>query len=295
MRKTYTDKALAKALHEAGPDATTIKVASARSFRVAKSVAQLFAGVCVGLLIWTLAAAIFNSSGSVLGFPSPVDAFERLWEYLTCQQKLYGHTIYDHIGASVYRLLAAFCGAGAVGIILGSTLGYFGRIYQIGMVPVAIYQMIPGLAWLPVAILMFGLGDDAAMFIIFAVSSMVITIGVSSGIRMVPPVLVNAAKMTGARGPRIFFGVLIPQAAASIINALRLGMSSAWRVLIAAEMVCGTGLGLGYSIQLTRDLLDYVGSFACITAICLIGLFIDRVLLAALERTIRHKLGLEEQ
>ena len=78
------------------------------------------------------------------------------------------------------------------------------------------------------------------------------------------------------------------------MNALRLGMSSAWRVLIAAEMIVGTGVGLGYSIQLTRDLLDYVGAFACITIICLVGLFIDHVVLAWVERTMRQRLGLEE-
>ena len=122
---------------------------------------------------------------------------------------------------------------------------------------------------------------------------MVITIGVSSGIRMVPTVIVDAAKMTGARGWTIFAKVLIPQATVNIINALRLGMSSAWRVLIAAEMIVGTGVGVGYSIQLTRDLLDYVGAFACITIICLAGLFFDRVVLGSIERWMRHRLGME--
>ena len=158
---------------------------------------------------------------------------------------------------------------------------------------VSVYQILPGLAWRPMAILVFGLGDASAIFIIFAVSSMVITIGVSSGIRMVPAVIVDAARMMGASGAAVFFKVLVPQAAPSIINALRLGMSSAWRVLIAAEMVVGTGLGIGYSIELTRDLLDYVGAFACITVICLVGLFVDRVVLASLERWMRHRLGIE--
>ena len=192
------------------------------------------------------------------------------------------------------RLLVAFSFAAAFGIVLGSVLGYFTRIYAIGMVPVSIFQMIPGLAWLPIAILLFGLGDESAVFIIFAVSSMVITVDVAGGIRMVPAVLVRAAKMAGASGPAIFLKVLVPQASVSIINALRVGMSSAWRVLIAAEMVVGTGIGLGYSIELTRDLLDYVGAFACIAVICVIGLAIDRVVLATLEKAIRHRLGLEE-
>ena len=238
-------------------------------------------------------AMVMDASGAALEFPKPIQTFRRLGEYLFFGRSLYGHSIYAHLLASVKRLIAGFGLASIVGVSIGSLMGYFGRIYQIGMVPVSVYQMIPGLAWLPVAILLFGLGDKSAIFIIFAVSSMVIIIGVSGAIRMVPPVMVNAAKMSGARGLTVFTRVLVPQAASSIVNALRLGMASAWRVLIAAEMVVGTGIGLGCSIQLTRDLLDYLGSFACITVICLFGLLVDRVILAGAERWIRMRLGME--
>ena len=274
---------------------STLHVKGSR-WRDALSVAiRMLLGLALGLAIWQIMAMTLNARGSTLGFPYPLETFARLGEYMFSGRTLYGHSIYDHIAASITRLLIAFGLASLAGIVLGSVLGYFSGIYQIGMVPVSVYQMIPGLAWLPVAILLVGLGDDAAVFIIFAVSSMVITIGVSSGIRMVPQVLVNAAKMSGASGLTVFARVLVPQAAASIINALRLGMSSAWRVLVAAEMIVGTGVGVGYSIQLTRDLLDYVGSFACITIICLLGLLIDRVLLAGVERWMRHRLGMEAQ
>ena len=272
----------------------TFSVQGARWRDSLGTVVRILLGLFIGLAIWEIMSLVMNANGSALGFPNPVQTFERLGQYLFAGKALAGHSIYDHIFASIRRLLVAFGLAAATGIVLGSVLGYFDRIYQIGMVPVSIYQMIPGLAWLPVAILLFGLGDWSAIFIIFAVSSMVITIGVSSGIRMVPEVLVNAAKMTGAGRLAIFAKVLVPQASASIVNALRLGMSSAWRVLIAAEMVVGTGVGVGCSIQLTRDLLDYVGSFACITIICLLGLFIDRVLLAGIERWMRSRLGIGE-
>ncbi len=269
-----------------------IEVRGTRLFDTLGTLGRILLGLMIGLGIWQVVAMVFNAGGSSLGFPYPLQTFRQLGGYLFGGDLLYGRSIYQHILASLKRLLIAFAMAASVGIVLGSVLGYFSRIYQIGMVPVAVYQMIPGLAWLPVAILLFGLGDNSAIFIIFAVSSMVITIGVSSGIRMVPPVMINAAKMTGASGFSVFAHVLVPQASASIVNALRLGMSSAWRVLIAAEMVVGTGLGIGYSIGLARDLLNYVGSFACITIICLVGLFFDRVVLASVERAIRHRLGI---
>lgn len=247
-------------------------------------------GLLVGMLIWQIMAWIMNAGGSSLTFPEPMETIQRLGQYLFFDQSMYGHSVYEHIFASIRRLIVGFGLACAFGIPLGSILGYFASAYQIGIVPVSLLQMIPGLAWLPVAILLFGLGDESAIFIIFAVSSMVITIGTSSGIRMVPQVLINAARMTGASALSVFFKVLIPQASASIINAMRLGMASAWRVLIAAEMIVGTGVGIGYSIQLTRDLLDYVGAFACIAIICLVGLFFDRILLGGIEQLMRNRI-----
>ena len=260
-----------------------------------KMLLSLTIGVALVIGIWWLFAAVFNTTASsTLAFPTPLDTFDRLGSYLFEDRSLYGHSLIEHVLASLKRLVIAFSLAAIFGIVLGSVLGYFTRFFSIGMVPVSVFQMIPGLARLPIAILLFGLGDESAVFIIFAVSSMVVTVGVAGGIRMVPQVMIRAARMMGAGGLRIFFTVLIPQASVSIINALRVGMSSAWRVLIAAEMVVGTGLGIGYSIELTRDLLDYTGSFACIVVICLIGLAVDRLVLASIERSVRHRLGMEE-
>lgn len=292
-RQPAEERALAARIAAADDRSGVLDMSSARAMQAARRCSQIVLGIALGLAIWQFFSLWLNSGGSSLGFPAPAETFARLGEYLFEGRSLYGHSLYEHIGASLQRLLIAFALAAAFGITAGSVLGYFTRLYPIGMVPVSIYQMIPGLAWLPVAILLFGLGDESAIFIIWAVSSMVITIGVSSGIRMVPQVLVNAAKMTGASGFSIFWRVLVPQASGSIVNALRLGMSSAWRVLIAAEMVVGMGVGVGYSIELTRDLLDYVGAFACITIICAMGLAIDRIVLAGIERWMRHRLGVE--
>lgn len=280
----------------AGVDVSSgkVQVPPQRWRSILRSAACIVAGVAIVIAVWWVFAAWFNSSGgSVMSFPTPLEAFGRLCEYLTGERTLYGKSIFAHIGASLGRLLIAFGLACVVGITLGCIIGSAARRYAIGMVPVSVLQMVPGLAWLPIAILVFGLGDEAAIFIIFAVASMVIAAGTASAIRMVPPVLVSAAQMMGASKLRIFATVLVPQASVAIISALRVGMSSAWRVLIAAEMVVGTGIGIGYSIELTRDLLDYTGSFACIVAICLMGLAVDRLILAPIERSVRRRLGLE--
>jgi ABC-type nitrate/sulfonate/bicarbonate transport system permease component len=123
---------------------------------------------------------------------------------------------------------------------------------------------------------------------------MVITINVSGGIRMVPEVVTRASKMMGASGIIMFFKVLLPYSSIAIINGLRLGLGSAWRVLIAAEMLIGTGIGLGSSMEILRDDLNFVGAFGCIVVIVVIGLIIDKVIFSAIEKSMRHRLGMEE-
>lgn len=295
LKPSSQTRTLAKLLEGKDLSSGKLTVSSQRWRRGIRSCIYGLIGVGIVLGIWWGFAAWFNATGSAsMKFPTPPETFARLSEYLFADRPLYGKSIYAHIGASLGRLLAAFALSFLIGVGLGCLIGSATRRYAIGMVPISIFQMIPGLAWLPIAILIFGLGNEAAIFIIFAVASMVIAAGVASAIRMVPPVLVSAAQMMGASRLRIFATVLIPQASVTIISSLRLGMSSALRVLIAAEMVVGTGIGIGYAIELTRDLLDYIGSFACIAAICLIGLVIDRLILAPIERSVRRRLGLEE-
>lgn len=259
-----------------------------------KTLLVFFAGILIVILMWEMLALYCNTGGTVMRFPTPAESFERTFEWLLNGETLYGHTIYQHILRSLKRWLIAFIMASGAGVVLGSILGYFDRIYSVGIVPVTVLQTIPGLAWIPIAILLFGLGDDAAIFMIFIVSFMVITINVAGGIRMVPETVLRAGGMMGASSSILFLKILLPYASVSIINGLRVGMGSAWRVLIAAEMLIGSGIGLGASMELLRYNLDFIGAFACIIIICAIGLTVDRFIFAEIEKRVRHRLGMEE-
>ena len=250
------------------------------------------------LLLWQFLAWYCNGYMDLaLRFPTPAESISWVWDSLVNGTPVYyeyGPTIIDHTVASLKRMLIAFFFAAVIGVSVGSLIGFCSKIYNIGIIPVIVFQSIPGLAWIPIALILFGLGDDAAVFIIFMVSLMVITMNVASGIRMTPQVIVRTAGMMGANHLIMFIKILIPFAAIPIINGLRLGIGSAWRVLIAAEMLIGTGIGLGTSMDLLRDNLDFVGAFGCIVIICIIGLIIDRGVFAVIERAVRHKLGMEE-
>lgn len=295
MKILSSDERIAKQIDADGVSDGTVHMRSGVPMKLAMTFLTFIAGILLVLLIWYLMAWYVNEfMDIVLRFPYPSESIGWAWDALIRENRIYGHTILEHLTASLRRVLIAFIGAAVVGIVLGTILGYFTKIYPIGIIPVTVFQTIPGLAWVPIALLLFGLGDKASIFIIFAVATMVITINVSGGIRTIPDVVTRAAGMMGANGVIMFFKILVPYSAVSIINGLRLGMGSAWRVLIAAEMLIGTGIGLGSSMEILRDDLDYVGAFGCIVIIVIIGLIIDKVIFSAIERSVRHRLGMEE-
>jgi ABC-type nitrate/sulfonate/bicarbonate transport system, permease component len=290
------DARIAKHLNLSGRDGNTVKISSGKSTRWIKTVLTFVIGIIIVLLIWQIFAWYENEivGKALIKFPTPLDTFGELWNMLTLNEELWNHSIYTHISASLERWAIAFILAAIVGVALGSLLGYVTSIYSIGMVPVSVFQMIPGLAWIPIAALLLGFGNEAAIFIIFAVSSVTITVSVAGGIRRTPQVVHRAAKMMGAGSAIMFLKILLPYATVDIVNGLRLGMASAWRVLIAAEMLVPIGIGLGYAMSMLRSNFDYVGAFVCITVICAIGLIIDKLIFANIEKYARRKLGMED-
>ena len=176
------DARIAKHLGSRKGRDSTIAIGSDRPAALARTMLTFAIGLFIVLIIWQVFAWTYNDvlGRGVLRFPAPLETFAMLWDFLFEGRTLLGHTIYDHIMASLSRWMVAFTLATAVGLALGAALGYWTDLFPIGMVPVSVFQMIPGLAWLPIALLLFGLGSNAAVFIIFAVSSVVITIGVAS-------------------------------------------------------------------------------------------------------------------
>ena len=238
--------------------------------------------VFVVFALWSLTALCVHTLRGV-DFPTPWQSGERLWALLH-DAPLAGHSLRLHIQSSLTRWLAGFTLAVLSGLAFGLLAG---RVPWFAAISAGIPQMllmIPGLAWIPVAILLFGIGESATVFIIAVVSFAPIAVSTADGIRGVDIHLVRAAQMMGTGRWALFFQVLLPAALPAIVSGLRIGLGTGWRVLVAAEMVVGTGTGLGYSIIQARWSLDYAAAFACIGVICAIGLIAEWLLLRPLER-----------
>ncbi|NLF19275.1 MAG: ABC transporter permease [Lentisphaerae bacterium] len=222
-------------------------------------------------------------------FPTPGDCLGRLVAMLR-GEKLYGYSVGEHVLSSfLRRWLAGYLLAVAAGLGLGLVVGVSRRLHEVMMPLATVIQLIPGLAWVPIALLLFGIGNTATVFMIFITALVPIIINTAGGIEAVPDIYCRAARMMGASWPRVFCQVMLPAALPAVVNGLRIGFANGWRVLIAAEMVVGVGLGLGYAIIQARWSLDFEAAFVCIAIICAVGLVFEKVVFAVIERRITER------
>ena len=289
------DERIAKNYSKRESDSEIVNLRNGTPSRMLRSTLIFLFGVLIIFSVWGYLAWHFNNQvASLLHFPEPIETIQSLYEYIFNGKLMLGRTIWDQLFASLTRWFTAFALAAIAGVSLGIILGCARVMYPIGMAPIGVIQTVPGMAWIPVAILIFGLGDSAAVFIIFLITFVIITINVSGGIRRIPETYIRAADMMGAKKLVRVFKILLPFAMLDIVVGLRLGMGSAWRTLIAAEMLIATGIGLGYSMVVLRFSFDYISAFACIMLVGVIGLLMDKIIFVNIERYVRHKLGMDE-
>jgi ABC-type nitrate/sulfonate/bicarbonate transport system permease component len=191
--------------------------------------------------------------------------------------------------------MIGFTIAAVVGVGYGLAAGWHRLLDNATAAIVTMLQLIPGLAWIPVAILVFGIGENATIFMIVMTAFPPIAISVVNGVKRLDANYFRAAQMMGANRKTLFLRVLIPGALPAIISGLRIGLGNGWRVLVAAEMIVGTGTGLGYSIIQSRWTLDYKSAFACVGVICFIGLLFEKLVFYQLEKRTVQRWALDRK
>lgn len=151
-------------------------------------------------------------------------------------------------------------------------------------------QVLPSICWLPLAILWFGLSEQAIQFVVIMGAFLSIAIATDGGIRNIPPIYLRAAKTMGIKGLDLYRRVVLPAALPSIVTGMKLGWSFAWRSLMAGELIF-VSIGLGHLLQTGRELNDMAQVVAVMMVIAGVGLAFDQLIFAQLERRIRHQWG----
>jgi ABC-type nitrate/sulfonate/bicarbonate transport system permease component len=201
-----------------------------------------------------------------------------------------GNTLALHCLASLQRVAAGFVLALCLAVPLGILCGWSRSLRDMLTPIIETIRPIPPLAWIPLAILWFGIGLKSAAFIIFLGCFFPILLSTLSGVLSVDPVLVNAAKTLGATPRQIFLHVLLPGSTPSIYTGLRIGLGIGWMTLVAAEFTgVKSGYGLGYMIMTARDIQRPDLVIAGMAVIGLTGFLLDSLLRLLETRALRWR------
>ena len=162
-----------------------------------------------------------------------------------------GATLIQNIASSLSISFSGFFAALIVGIPLGLMKGYFEGVDRFTKPIFEMVRPIPPIAWIPLTIVLLGLGFKAKVFIICFAAFVPCVMNSYTGVKMTNPTLINVAKTCGASRMQIFLNVSIPSAVPMVMAGVRLALAASWSALVAAEMLASSS-GLGYMIQMGR-------------------------------------------
>ena len=224
---------------------------------------------------WALAAWISNPAL----LPTPlavVKAFAELAGDLE---------LFQHAGISLARMLLSLALATLLAVPLGLAMGLSRALDDLVDPVIEILRPISGIAWIPLALFILGVGNALPVFIMTYAAFFPILLGTVAGVRSVDRRLIDAARTRGVPRGRIVARVVVPAALPSLLVALRLGVASSWTAVVAAELI-GAPSGLGYAIEWYRELLLTPQVMSFIAMIGLLGYLLDRALRAMAQRFI---------
>jgi taurine transport system permease protein len=246
---------------------------------------------------WTMEAVAFAATIAVwqvlslleiwprVLFPSPAEVF---WAFVT---DLRSGVLLRNLGVSLLSLGLGFVVGTAVAVPLGYLMGLSRGSRNFFDPIVNLLQAIPGLAWIPFAILWFGLGQGAVTFIIVMSVFFPVLHNLLTGIRLVQPVLIEASQTLGAGRLAIIAHVIFPSTLPNLMTGLRLGIAFGFRSLVGGEMIASTD-GIGYAIFNAQQYFQSARIVVGMLAIGIAWILMDRLILRPIEQRTTMRWGL---
>jgi NitT/TauT family transport system permease protein len=236
------------------------------------------------LLAWHLAV----KAGMTRLIPSPAEVAEYMVDFAVggIWDDAFSATLHLHLLASMSRVYGGFALAALVAVPMGLLIGRIPLVAQLFDPFFQLMRPIPVTAWLPLSMILFGLGPRSAFFLVFLGAFYPILLNTVFGVRSVEPRLFEAASMLGCRGNAQFFRVVLPAALPSIFTGLRLGLGLAWFVIVVGEMT-SVPQGLGAVIMDGRTLSRTELVICGMIVIGIAGFVSDRIVVALMNRLLR--------
>ncbi len=235
------------------------------------------------VVVWQIVASANIWPNNI--FPSPLEVGEDLVYTAANGSLCYG------IGTSLIRLMIGLTIAISGGIVLGIFMARVETVNQtIGSLVLGL-QSVPSIAWVPLAILWFGLTDVGIIFVTAIGAVFAVTINTYTGVKNIDPNYIAAARNMGAKGTQLITNVLIPAAFPYMISGFKQGWAFAWRGVIGAELLFSF-LGLGFLLNVGRQLNDVSQVIAIMIVIMATGILIDGFVFKRLENKVMSRWGL---
>jgi NitT/TauT family transport system permease protein len=278
----------------AGLDALDIPIAPAKG-RFSKTWEGLWpklAALALFFLGWQ--AIVWSHWKPEYALAGPVASLKELWHAAVDVGPNGSHVLLHSIANTMQRAAIGYAISVVVGVVLGLAVAR-SRVLRaaVGSMITGL-QTMPTIAWLPLAVVLFKLSETAITFVVVMGAAPAIANGVISGVDHIPPVLMRAGRVLGARGVNAYRFVVLPAAFPGLVAGLKQGWAFAWRSLMAGELIViiaqkpSLGVGLSYARELSNAPL----LMAYMIAIFVIGVVIDSFFFAVLERNIRRRWGL---
>lgn len=235
------------------------------------------------IVVWQAAA----SSGIVATelLPGPYEVAEDIVYGIADQSLPIG------IATTLWRLGVGLVIAIGVGVTLGVLMARVNIINQtIGSLVLGL-QSIPSIAWVPLALIWFGVSDAGIIFVTAVGAMFAVSISIYTSVRNIDPHYVEAARNMGVRGTRLITDVLLPAAFPHMISGFKQGWAFAWRGVVGAEMIFSF-LGLGFLLNVGRHTVDISQVVAVLVIIMALGIALDATLFRKLEEQVTKRWGL---
>jgi ABC-type nitrate/sulfonate/bicarbonate transport system permease component len=240
-------------------------------------------GILFVLVFWHVMAVAYDLQQIL---PPPLSVARTVINTLTLnydQRWLYGPNIYEHLLSSFARAISGFTLAAAIAIPLGLIVGRIRAVREFVDPVVRSLYPIPGIAWIPLAILWFGLGNTAVIFVVFIAEFFPLYFNTEAGARNINPVLVDAARCYGAKRVTLLRRVILPAAAPYIITGMRIALGGAWRMIVAGEMLASQS-GIGSILMESRYQFRATDLMMAMILISIVGFITERLIVGTLEK-----------
>jgi ABC-type nitrate/sulfonate/bicarbonate transport system permease component len=241
--------------------------------------------VAVIFVVWWLVTTVFNVSPLIL--PSPQAMGKELVTLLSVGYA--GKPLYAHVAASLFRSMSGLIAGICLAIPVGLLMGYSSTV-NASLVPIfGFFRPIPPIAFIPLMILWFGIGELSKVLLIFAASFNYTVLNSAAGMRAVPEQLIRKGRNLGLTPRQLFLSVMLPAAMPHIFTGIKTSTAVSWAIVVAAELIAAQE-GLGFIIQDAGTFFRIPTVFLGIFIIGLIGVTLE-IVISLVERRMLHWQG----